>query len=125
MIFNCEGSRSGCICENFAGDTPATSGTSIRASPINSAGPPFSISRSPVKKRNPKARAIPNPPSFVTLPPTPTMISRAPRFAPSSNISPTPNVFARRTSRTPSFSARNPAASLISITAEAFSLSHT
>ena len=68
-------------------------------------------------KRIPNARAIPAPPSFVALPPSPIMISSAPRFAASKIISPTPNVLARSGSSSLGDKRRIPAASLISITA--------
>ena len=106
MISSCSGSRVGCNSENVAGDTATATGASIRSSFTSDA--PFQAHSHLSKKSKPKARAIPNPPSFVALPPSPIMISRAPRLAASSNISPTPKVFARRTSRSVFFSRRNP-----------------
>jgi len=84
--------------EQFASTSPATH--------IGKLALTFSRNRNP-------ALAHSKPPSFVALPPSPMMISRAPRFAHRGNISPTPNVFAAQTSRQCS-SAAHPGHSLIS-----------
>ena len=85
---------------------------SLRSLPRPSRALPFSS-----RKRNPRARSRPAPPSFVALPPMPTMNFLHPFRSASAMSSPVPNVVVSIGLRSSGLSSVSPLASAISITA--------
>ena len=71
----------------------------MRASSESGAAPGTRSRPAPSRRRAPSARAMPEPPSLVALPPTPTTIRRGRPSSAAATNSPTPSVLARRGSR--------------------------